>query len=371
MNEYLKIKVTLFNYENFIKYCYDNTIELYNIKRNGKEVICTINNNNLNKISKFYDVTIIKFYTKKYYYIKLRKNLINIFNIIYAIILFLFLSNIIVKVDINLENKELLNTLTKELDSFNIKRLSMKKDFKEISDIKNKVMDKLNNDIEWLEIENIGMTYNIKLELRKKNLEIIKNDRCHIIANKNGVVSKIVAESGDVITEKNSYVKTGDILISGNIMLNEENKNDICAKGKIYAERWYSVKLDIPTTIDNKIYTNKKRYNLLFEYDNRDYKIFKDRLNSYDENKYLIISLLGKKLYLLKDYEYILESKELDEEALNKRIDELVISKLDLSLADDEKILYKNVLKKEVINSRIIIEMFVTVEELISESITY
>ena len=371
MNEYLKIKIIIYNYENFIKYCYDNNIELLNIKKDEKEVICTINNNDLSKLNKFYDVNIIKSYTKKYYIKIIKKNIINIINIIYAIILFIFLSNIIVKVDINLENKELLNDLTKELDNLNIKRLTIKKDYYEISDIKNKIMDMFNNDIEWLEIENIGMTYNIKIELRKRNKEIIDNDRCHIMANKNGIVSKIVVESGDVLTEKNAYVRNGDILISGNIMLNDESKGDICAKGKVYAERWYSVNIDIPTTIDNKIYTNKKRYNLLFEYDNRDYKIFKDRLNSYDENKYLIISLLGKKLYLLKDYEYVLERVELDELSLNKRIDDLIISKLDLSLADDEKILYKNVLKKEINNSRIIIEMFVTVEELISKSITY
>ena len=371
MNEYLKIKITLFNYENFIKYCYDNNIKLYYIKRNLKEVICTINNNDLNKINKFYNVVIIKYYTKRYYFNLFRKNIINIINIIYSIILFFLLSNIIVKVDINVENKELQDNLIKELDNYNIKRLSLKKDYEDINNIKSIIMDKFNNDIEWLEIDNIGMTYNIKVELRKKNKEIINNNKCHIIANKNGIVSKIIVESGDVITEKNQYVNNGDILISGSILLNEDIKKDICAKGKVYGERWYKVDINIPTTIDKKRYTNKKRYNLLLEYDNRDYKIFKDRLNSYDENKYLIISLLGKKLYLLKDYEYVLEKIELDEKSLNNRIDDLVMSKLDISLADDEKILYKNVLKKELNNSRIIIEMFVTVEDLISESITY
>ena len=115
MNEYLKIKITIYNYENFIKYSYDNNIELFYIKKDNNTVICIINNKDLDKINKFYHVDIIRRFTKKYYFFLFKKNIINIINLIIGIIAFIYLSNIIVRVDINLENKELLNNLTKEL----------------------------------------------------------------------------------------------------------------------------------------------------------------------------------------------------------------------------------------------------------------
>ena len=45
--------------------------------------------------------------------------------------------------------------------------------------------------------------------------------------------------------------------------------------------------------------------------------------------------------------------------------------KLELNLGDNERILSKNVLKKEENNSRIKIELFVTIERLISKQVTY
>jgi hypothetical protein len=109
----------------------------------------------------------------------------------------------------------------------------------------------------------------------------------------------------------------------------------------------------------------------MIEYDKRDFKIFKSRFKNYDEDKEEIISLFNKKLYLVKEYEYKIETKEYDEESLNKKIDSLVIEKLSLNLNDKERIIDKKVLKKEVNNSRIKIELFTIVEKQIGKQITY
>ena len=367
MNEYLKVKIYIYNLESFIKYANKNNINLLNVINESNYIICIINNNDLNKINKYYKVEVLKYYTKHNYINYIYKNIINIINIVYIIIIFLFLSNIIVDVNINIDNKDIINKLNVYLENNGIKRLSFRKNYDDLLNIKNNILNEFNDDIEWLEIENIGMIYNIKVELRKKDNIINNYDRCNIVANKNGVVTKVISSSGDVLITDNSYVKSGDILISGNIKLNDDIKGDICASGRVYAERWYSISIDIPNSIEEKKYTNKKRYNFLYN----DYMIFKDRLNSYDSEKILLLSLLGNKLYLIKEYEYIKKDIILDDDMLNNRIDELIISNLDISLSDDEKILYKNILKKEENNSRIIIEVFVTVEELISEQVTY
>ena len=365
------IKIKIHNYEKFIKYAWTHDINLYNIKKEKDYIICIVSDEDYLLLEQFYDIEILKNYNKKRYLNILKNNVINIIIFIYAIILFLFFSNIIVSVSINLENKDLLNRITNSLEQKGIKRLSLKKNYGNIQNIKNDLMNEYNDEIEWLEIESIGMTYNIKIESRKKQDFNEAASKCHIIAKKSGVITKIIADKGDVLVENNSYVNEGDILISGEIKYNEEIKTDVCAKGLVYAEKWYNVTLDAPTVKEIKKYSGKTRYNLLLEYDNRDYLIFKDRIENYDSNKSLIISLLGKKLYLIKEYEYINEEYEMNEEELDTMIENAIISKLELKLNDDEKILYKNILKKEVNNSRIRVELFVTVEEQISEQITY
>ena len=249
--------------------------------------------------------------------------------------------------------------------------MSLKKDYHKLQVIKNEIVNAFNDDIEWIEIESIGMTYNVKIELRKKEIQQKESGRCHIIAKKSGIVKEIEAEKGDVLTENNSYVNKGDILISGEIKYNEEVKGETCAKGYVYAERWYNVSISMPTKKIEKEYSGKIRYNMLLELDNKDYIIFKDRLQNYDSNKSLIISLLGKKLYLIKEFEYKNIEKQMSEEELDTMVENTIISKLELKLKDKEKILYKNILKKSINDSKIDIELFVTIKELISEQITY
>ena len=215
------------------------------------------------------------------------------------------------------------------------------------------------------------MIYNIKLEERKSKNEEKVGGKCHVVASTDGMITKIIANKGIIMVKNNQNVKEGDLLISGQITLNDEVKEDICANAKVYAEKWYNVTIDMPNTYEIKEYTNKKRYNLLFVLDNRDYKLFKSRLNNYDSDKIEIVSILNKKLYLLKEYEYNLKKLEYNENSLNKRIDDLVMEKLNLSLVDNEKILVKNVLKKSLNDSRIKIELFVTIEKLISKQVAY
>lgn len=354
-----------------IKLSFIKNIELYNIRYYKNYIICSINYSDLENLNKFYKVKILKDYFPKTLLNIFKNNVKNFVLLVFALLLFLFLSNIIVNVNINSNNIELVKKLNKSLDNYKIKRLTLKKDFIEIQNIKNNILNEYKNELEWFEIEKIGMTYNIKLEERKieENEHTIGN--CNVVAISDGFVTKIISTNGINLVKNNSYVKEGDILISGHIALNEEDRADICAKGKVYAEKWYSVEISLPKKYYNKEYSNKYRYNILFENDNIDYKIFKSRLENYDTDKLEIISLLNKKIYLLKEYEYVLKEYNYDENTLNNKIDELIKEKLELNLLDNEIILQKNILKKEENDSRIIIELFVTIEKLISKQVTY
>ena len=362
MNLLIKVRCDL---NEFINITFINHIDILDLKYLDNYVICYIYNSDLDKLNKYYKVIIIKNKDIKYYLNNIKNNIINYIIVLIGIVMFYFLSNMIISVNIESNNNILVKDISNSLESYGIKRLSFKKNFVELKDVKNKLLEEYKSRLEWVEIENIGMTYKISLEERKNKDIITSNSYCDVVAVSDGTISKIISSSGVVLTKLNSVVKEGDVLISGSIKLNDVDKANICASGKVYANKWYSLSIELPKTYKLKKYTNKFRYNLLFE-GNKDYKIFKSRLSSYDTDKKEIISILGNKLYLLKEYEYIIKEYGYDEGSLENRVNELIREKLELSLLDDEKIISKKVLKKEENDSRIIIEIFIIVERLIS-----
>ena len=342
MNNKSLIKIKRVSLNELIKFTFSKNIDIEIIKEENNYILCKIDNNNINEITKIYKIELVYIF-----------------------------SNTIVSVNIISNNLDLKKELNKTLEKYNIKRLVKKKNYIELKAIKEQVLKEYNDKIEWIEIENVGMTYIIHLEERKMYKEQEDKGYCNIIASSDGLITKIISTSGVVVSKINQIVKENDLLITGEIKLNDEVKKNICAKGLVYAEKWYNVSLDIPLSYRKKVYTNKIRYNLEFEDGNKDYLIFKSTLKKYDSDKKEIISILGRKLYLIKEYEYVDEKYQLDEESLDNRIDELVKEKLELSLGDNERIISKNVLKKEENNSRIKIELFVTIERLISKQVTY
>src|SRR5574344_642230 len=272
MNEMLLIKIKTSNKECFFKYILKENIKLQNINYQQEFIIASINKNDLAKLKRFYQITIIKDYSKTNIYPFFKKNLIKIISFMWMIIIFFFLSNIIVKVNINTDNKELNKVLTKELENYQIKRLTFKKSYPELQNIKEIIKNKLNSQLEWLEIENIGMTYNIKLEMRKSKEIKVNAEHCNVIAKKDGVITKIKSNKGIVLVKNNQFIKENALLITGSITLNDEVKSDVCASGQVYAERWYDVTIDIPKLTEEKVYSNKTKNNLLLEIDNRDRK---------------------------------------------------------------------------------------------------
>ena len=370
MNKTL-IKVKKISLNELIRIFFDNNIDVEVVNEEKKYIVCRVNNADITKINKICNIDIIKNFTLKEF-INYIKNKIYVFLLLcFAIALFVFLSNIIVEVNILSNNLELVKELSKTLDNYGIKRLSLKKNFIEIRDIKEKILNEYNEKLEWLEIEQNGMTYEIKLEERKKEENQKGNINCNIIAKTDGVITKIIATNGVVLVKNNQVVNENDLLITGQISLNDEVKTNICAKGLVYAEKWYDVRIEIPKTYSKKKYTGRIRYNIEIENGNNDYKVFKTHLKDYDSDKSEIISLLGKKAYLIKEYEYKEEQLLYNEDTLDKKVDELIKEKLELNLGDNEKLISKKVLKKEENDSTISVELFVTIERLISKQVTY
>ena len=57
----------------------------------------------------------------------------------------------------------------------------------------------------------------------------------------------------------NDYVNKNEVIISGNITKKDEVKGRVKAEGTVYGETWYTVKVMLPRTYNNIIYTGKRK----------------------------------------------------------------------------------------------------------------
>ncbi len=290
---------------------------------------------------------------------KLKKNSLLINSIIFGIILFILLSNIIVKVNIIHEDKEIREIIEYSLKQKGVTPLSFKKSYDEYETIIESIKDENKDKIEWLEIEVKGLVINIRVEERIINNYDKEYETCHVVASHAGVINSIVTEKGVPQVTMNSYVNKGDILISGEIKVGEEVKNNVCASGKVYAEVWYNVSATIPLEYEEIEYTGKNRYNFKVN----DTVILKSRVDEKEVRDKKLISIFGVNLYLQKELEIKKIKKTYTEEEALKKAEEVIMEKLELKLDNFEEKLDEKVLKKSINNGNLYIDMFVSVKE--------
>ncbi|UUZ96134.1 sporulation protein YqfD [Paenibacillus sp. P25] len=86
----------------------------------------------------------------------------------------------------------------------------------------------------------------------------------HLVASKNALITEVFAEKGRPMVKPNTYVRKGDILISG-ILGNETYSQTVVAKGTVKGIVWYKPTVEVPLTQQYKTYTGetKKRFYLV------------------------------------------------------------------------------------------------------------
>ena len=361
------------NINRFIKKLNNNKIEILSLKYKSKDeadiIIYKKDYSKLLEIKSIYEITELEIFGL----IKIKKNLklskhIIIITFI-SFLIFLMFTNVVFKVEVIHSNKDIRDLLLKELEKEGIKKYTFKKTYKEIENIKEKILNKYPNDIEWLEIEENGTKYTVRVEDR----EIIKkeedNNPRNIVAAKDGVLKKVIAESGDIVKDMNDYVKKGDLIINGDLIFNEKVKGRVKAKGKVYAEVWYVTKTEYPFIKKEEKETGKVKevYAIKFLNHTLELALNKFKNKNIKETEIIKHDLIPIKLVkqnqkekmvndiFLTPEQAIIEAKKKAEEDIEK------------TLSKDEYIIKSKYLKSNVKESIVEVEMFFAVYEDITD----
>lgn len=360
------VKTKSSNYYNFVLKLSTISIKVWEIRTENDIIYLKIAQKDMSKLKKY--LPSFTFQIERYLGIDrigilIKKYCFFIFAIIIGIGFLYLITNVIVDVDVVHSDAEIRKLVTKALEEKGIKRLTLKKDYNELTKIKKQILNDHKNQLEWLEIETHGMKYVVRVEERIITKSSNSKNSCHIIAKKSGVITKIFTEKGVANVSSGAYVSQGDILINGNILLNEEVKNTVCASGEVKAEVWYTVKVNLPLNYEKNILTGQKRYNLSFKINNQKQKIFRGRLKNFNLESTKLFSFLQVEFYLDKEFETktnILKYSE--EEALEKAI-KLAIEKMNIKRKDYDRILTQKVLKNIINDSTMELEIFFAIEE--------
>lgn len=362
------------NIERFIKRLKSNNIDLLNIMYISKnEVNIKIYKNDYDKLlslKTIYEVNIIDYFG----IIKFKNNLLNNKFIIISILLsFVFLyiiTNMIFSVDIITNDSKMESILKEELKEMGIKKYNFKKDYNDIQEIKKELLNLHKSEVEWIEIENIGTKYIVRYEPRILNQEKEETDLRNIIAKKDAVITDMDISSGQIIKGVKSYVKKGDVIVSGYITLNDNIIDTVSSKGIVYGETWYKVTITYPYKYYESYETGNKKNVFVIRFLNKEIELF--NFNKYKtkatEDEIIIKNSILPILFIKQTQKEtnVIDENNTEEELIEKAISYSKI-KLEEKLSEGEYIKDYKILSKTKNQNSITLNIFFSIIEDITE----
>ena len=355
MSGYVDIKVEGYYIERFINICNTKQIDLWNIKRTDSITMhARMDSKRFKELKHICKKTKCKvkierkkgfpFIVKKY---KKRKFfLVFLLLIILAIItLSNFIWNIEIEGTTNISKDEILEIV--------------KESGLEVGSWKGKVDTKsvINNlrlkrdDVAWVGIDIKGTNAIIKIVEADAKPEIIdESEFCNIVADKDGMITKVNAQNGTPLVKEGDVVTKGDILVAGWMEGKYTGRQYVHSQGEVQAKVWYTATEKISLKETKKVETGNVENKYSVKINNFQINLFKSipKFQKYDtieENKKLkLFSNFYLPLELVK-YTY----KEYDEMVVVHSIEEAKQIGIDKAAETlKEKIENKKILDKQV-----------------------
>lgn len=150
------------------------------------------------------------------------------------VLFFLFCSNCIMDIDIIGTNQKVNLMIEEYLDHYDIRTFAYKKSYEELNDIMLLMKQDFKNDIEYLNLYQIGSVFYVEYISQKKE-NILAYKYKNLYASKDGLIAKLDVDSGVVKVKVNDYVRKGDLLVENYIVSTQNQTSIIPVKAKVYA----------------------------------------------------------------------------------------------------------------------------------------
>ncbi|MDQ0231596.1 sporulation protein YqfD [Metabacillus malikii] len=169
------------------------------------------------------------------------------------------LSNMVWGVKVEGASPETEHLIKKELSRIGVKTGK----FQFFIDNPDKIQKSLTDNIQqitWVGVELTGTTYHLKVVEKNEPEEAELVSPRHIIAEKEATIAKMFVEQGQPMTTLHEHVKKGQILVSG-LIGKEDDQKQVAAKAEIFGETWYKSTITIPLKTTFKVLTGEDKVN--------------------------------------------------------------------------------------------------------------
>ena len=264
----------------------------------------------------------------------------------------------------------MVDLIKKELTKYNIEKFKRKPKYAYLEKVKSKILNDNKDTLEWLEIEESGTKYIVRLVERKKEMKTKEYLYQSIVAKKNATITEIKAYAGEKVKQVNEYVRTNETVISGVLLKPDGTNLYTKAKGYIFGEVWYKVDIEYPLYYQEELLTGKSKQVIAIYFLNKEipilpykkYKEFNRRSKTLIESNFIPFKITKERLYEVNIKEEIYTSETATEKAIT-------VAKNKLKENNKNIIEIKNtlVLNKENLSSKIKLNLFISVIEDITQ----
>ena len=373
LDKIVKIKVSGRNVYRFIDRLIKDKVYIYDLKIiNIKNVIIKISYDDyliLKDKKSIYDIDLLDVYgklkIKKYF----KEHYVFIIFLIIGYVVLMFLSNFIFDVEVIHANFEIRELVYRELRKNGIEKYIFRKSYQELENIEKNILDNNKTKIEWIEINRSGTKYIVRVEERKIDKGEERFEYQDIVSSKSGIITKVLAESGEIIKNTNDYIKDGEVVISGNITLPDGSSVLSRASGKVYAEVWYLVDVSYPYIYREEILTGRAKEVFLIKFLNKRISLFDfSKFNTFKKSDRILFGDIFKFFSFIKEKQYemiVIDEFYTKEEVVVKAV-ERAVTRVKDTLREDEQIIKYRILSTYYDESKVNLKIFFSVNEEVS-----
>ncbi|MBS4173577.1 sporulation protein YqfD [Bacillus sp. FJAT-49736] len=376
----IHVKVEGNGVERFINQLTRSHLLIWNVKRQGEKAITFyIRLQDLNKLrhqARKFDcrVSFLSGQGVPFLWKRTLKNGGFLTGLILFFIVITMLSNVVWGIDIKGASPQTEHQIKKELNNMGIQIGKLQFNMDSLESIQHELTNKVPN-ITWVGVDLHGTTFH--LHVVEKNTPKTKKPKSprHLVANQKAVIVDMFVEAGIPVVKVNQFVNKGQLLVSG-LIGREEDQKPVAAIGKVYGKTWYKSDVELPLQSDFQVFTGKehKKYTLkmgslsipFWGFGKIKYKEY-EKENNVHQIKFLkwdlpikyVQTTVREKQFAQRDYtkdQAISAAKELAKNDLRAKI------------PNDAKIVDEYVLHEKVEHGKVKLSMYFQVIEDIAEA---